>query len=50
MRKRKPQVHKSSVHVEGRRKVTFSKGRNGMGARIDGEKQELKKKVKVKPY
>ena len=41
MRKRK---HKDSVHTEGMRKVSFSRGKNEFGARIDGKKQILKKK------
>jgi len=42
--KRRRRTHKDSVHIAGRRKVTFSRGRNGHGARIDGRKQILKKK------
>lgn len=44
MRKRKPRVHKDSVHVEGSGKVAFSRGKNSFGARKDGKKQVLKKK------
>lgn len=47
MRKRKPRKHKDSVHTEGAGKVAFSRGKNGFGARVDGKKQILKKKVKV---
>lgn len=46
MRKRKSRMHKDSVRVEGVGKVTFSRGKNAFGARIDGKKQVLKKKVK----
>jgi len=47
MRKRQKREHKDSVHVEGAGKVTFSRGKNEFGARIDGKKQVLKKKVKA---
>lgn len=46
MRRTERRIHKDSVHVEGARKVTFSKGQNGLGARMDGKKQILKKKVR----
>jgi hypothetical protein len=45
MRRRKPRIHKDSVHTEGAGKVTFSRGKNDWGARVDGKKQVLKKKV-----
>lgn len=44
MTKRKPKIHKDSIHVEGVGKVTFSRGKNAYGARVDGKKQTLKKK------
>lgn len=46
MRRTKTRVHKDSVYVEGARKVTFSRGQNGYGARVNGKKQILKKKVR----
>lgn len=45
-RRAKTKKHNDSVYVEGKRKVTFSKGRNSSGARVNGEKQVLIKKVR----
>jgi hypothetical protein len=46
-RRNKTKEHKDSTYPEERRKVTFSKGRNASGARVNGKKQILKKKVKI---
>ncbi len=44
--KRQKREHKDSIHIPGAKKVTFSRGKNGFGAMIDGKKQILKKKVR----
>lgn len=49
MPKRKPKIHKDFVHVEGAGKVTFSRRKNAYGARKDGKKQILKKKIREYP-
>lgn len=48
MKRRQKREHKDSVHTEGSGKITFSRGKNSFGARVDGKKQVLKKKKK--PY
>ena len=44
IRRAKTKEHKDSTYAEGRRKVTFSRGNNGYGARVNGKKQVLEKK------
>ena len=41
---KKKKKHIDSVHIKNAGKITFSRGRNGFGARMDGKIQVLKKK------
>jgi len=36
--------HTDSYRVKGARRITFTIGRNGCGARMDGKRVELKRK------